>query len=409
MNSQRPPSSWCLLGVVCAGALLMTSTRSLPQEPAAASGFDSQNPTPERLHQYLEASYNRSLLIGRNAEPFHLNARIDFFRLGTLGGKRLPDSSATLDEVWHDSLHWTLTVTYGEKTYKELDDGVSSYTVGELPDNDGGSGSPPSIAGLVHRLEAALFSPYPPSLLSTRRLGLMGTVPCRYRTPQGNVRNDQPDGILSCACIAAEPELRNVPSNLPLAQTTYCFDPHSLTLLHAEYPNGFDFVDNRVDLYDFASFGAKEIPRTIDIIQPGWGTMASMHITTIETATNIDASNAHSSTAPADAKLGKAHSQEDLLDNDLMRGQIIPSTFDTYASIQPLLGPPPAGSGYVVLVLKLHIDASGEVTGCEVLNGQSIMTPAVVDAVKRWKYRASYLGSHAIAVDRIERIRNVNL
>jgi hypothetical protein len=359
-------------------------TRVTPGIPA----WEIRTPTPEELHQYLEVSYNRSLLIADNAAPFHVVARISLFK----SEERSPSSYATLDEIWRDPLHWKSTITYGGSTFTEVDNGANAYAIGEMPmvslccvpkvhERD-------PFNDVIPRAEEALFSPFRPELLATRRLTLKGRSSCDPTT----------GGQFDCTCIKAEPELTGVSDAVPAAETTYCL-AYDLTLHSATYPVPTGWVDPvydySVDRYDVAPFGAKDIARTVDV-KAGDGRMARVRITTLEPATDLSALNAPIPVGanPIGANRGEAHRQDAPLAGEVMTGQVISAP-----DLHSLLCRAGLSKG---VMLKLHIDASGEVTGSDVLSDpEHVMTPAAFEAVKEYRYRASYQGEHPVGVDRI--------
>lgn len=342
-------------------------TRITPEIPA----WEIRTPTPDELHQYLEASYNRSLLIADNAAPFHLVARIDLFK----SEERSPSSYATLDELWRDPLHWKSTITYDGSTFTEVDNGANAYTIGEMPrislccvpkvhDRD-------PFDDVIPRAEEALFSPFRPELLATRRLTLKG----------------------SSGCIKAEPELAGVSDAVPAAETTYCL-AYDLILHHATYPVPTGWVDPvydySVDRYDVAPFGAKDIARTVDV-NVGDGRIARVHVTTLEPATDFSALN---TPIPVAANRSEAHRQDAPLAGEVMTGQFISAP-----DLHSLLCPAGLSKG---VMLRLHIDSSGEVTGSDALSDpEHVMTPAAFEAVREYRYRLSYQDEHPVGVDRL--------
>jgi len=89
------------------------------------------------------------------------------------------------------------------------------------------------------------------------------------------------------------------------------------------------------------------------------------------------------------------HSQNNLLSNDIMRGQVL-SGIGVEAGSK--LRPPP--SMIVVVALLLHVDTAGDVTGFDVKDDwYKSMTPEAGNAVRQWKFRVSYQGSHPVAAD----------
>src|SRR5215467_5512126 len=90
------------------GAWFCASALALPW-PAAAQ---------DDLHRYLDAAYRQGMLVGNDAAPFHLTARIDLFQDN---GHDLAGTAA-LDEIWRDPLHWKLAMMAAGRTFTEIDD-----------------------------------------------------------------------------------------------------------------------------------------------------------------------------------------------------------------------------------------------------------------------------------------------
>jgi hypothetical protein len=366
-----------------AGPRELNLTRVNP-ETSRTPAWKIRTATPDQLHYYLDASYRRSLLVAESTPPFRLIAQVDFFQ----HGKPVPINHAILDELWHAPLSWKLTVTYGSSTFTEVDNGTTAYTTGAIAKAPASDREPEwvSVGNTLLHAEAALFSPFSPALLATRHLTL-GNEPCQDQTPKGKQEEDLPE----CACIDAEPNLAGVPSTVPLAKTAYCFSPGDLILHKADYPSGSPdgYV---VSFYDIAPFGSNEIARTIDISQNGL-LLARMHIAFLAVTTDF---SALSVPAPAGAKTGKAHRQDAMIDQEIMLGQPIYTSFDL---LQTKMN---SSAGKITeLILNLHIDAKGRATLTKVLGDpKHLMTPVAAEAVKKWKYRISYQGDHAVAIDR---------
>jgi hypothetical protein len=388
MSSPEHPSSQRFLLVVCVATLFLTAIPTLPQQPdtkdrGGSSLWTTQTPTPGQLHSYLEASYRRSLLIGGNAAPFHLVARIDLLN------ERQHIGSGMIEELWRDPLHWKLTVSYDGSTFTEVDNGSSAYTLGAMPAVSLCCYSPNLkeananlFSDLFHAIEEALFSPFRPELLTTRRLTLHKPL-----TTAHSLQMKYPYSYSNC--IGAQPELPGVPPNIPIAETTYCLDSHDLTLIgqHDDSSGG------NVDRYDVAPFGDKLIARTIEFNE-SLGKTVRVRIVTLESASDFSALNAP---VPPDAHRGKAHSQEDLTVDDLIRGK-------TGSTVEiPLLCKQP---NYSPVQLKLHIDAGGSVTGFDVLSDLNhIMTVPVIEAARQiaqqWRFPISYRNARPIPLDQI--------
>ncbi len=295
-------------------------------------------PTPDQLHQFLDISHRRSLLIAENAAPFHLAATIDLYKDGQ------PAGSATLDELWRDPLSWKLAITNAGSTFTEVNNGADAWATGD------------ALPNAIVRAEAALFSPYRPILLSSHRL-----------TPE-----PKHNGLLNLDCIGAEPEIPGLPSGTSLADTTYCLAQGNRILRYIDYPNGYI-----VNLNDVAPFGTKYIARTIDVSLNGQP-IARLHVTTLPSSPQgHNDFAALSAPATANAKPGKAHSQEALLADEIMRGQLVYST-------TPRFDPHLAARHDGTVILTVHVDATGKVTGSDVVRTtNSIMTHASTEAVKQ--------------------------
>jgi hypothetical protein len=182
-----------------------------------------------------------------------------------------------------------------------------------------------------------------------------------------------------------EPELPGVSSIVAVAKTTYCLNPYDLSLLKVQYPNGYP-DGYTADLYDVARFGDKWIARTIDVDQNGW--IARLHVTTLEAIpSTMDLP------APPGSASGKAHSQADMLADEIMRGQPL-----SRVSLEPLLRR--QNRCVCTVTLNLHTDINGNVTGSDLLSDPGhIMTPEVAEAVKKLTFRVSWQGDHPVTID----------
>jgi len=335
---------------------------------SSVPAWEPPAPTPDQLHQYLDTSFRRSLLIGEHSAPFHLVARLDLFD-DFKDKAHNPAAQATLDELWRDPLHWKLTVAYGTSIFTEIDDGGTAYTIGDIAEDPSCCSFPghTSVEDVVLHAEAVLFSPFRPALLSTRRLTL--------------------DTRLNC--IDAEPELAGVPSTVPIASAVYCLDPNHLNLHHAEYPK--DSPDlYRFDLSDVAPFDGKDIARTIDI----WRYtvhLSRVHVTTLEPATDFSALNAP---APSGAKRGMAHSQDTLLADEIMRGHPL-----SRPDLQSRINKSSSCCIYTA-ELNLHVDVSGKVNGYSIVADRgSLINPSVIEGAMQMKFSLGYQGDHPVPFD----------
>jgi hypothetical protein len=335
--------------------------------------------TVQQMHTDLQTSAQISSLIGPKAPAFHLVAQIEIFQ----GDGKTVSSEAQLEELWEDSLHWKLTVNYPGTAFTEVDNGAQAFTLGSLPTR---LCCGPNVAQditfqtLLERFEDALYSPVSPNLLSSDRL-TTATGLCHIRS-RSTHRWDV--ALKPCRCVNAEPALVGVPNSVPLAYTTYCFDPIDLSLHHIEHPNGEGY---HVELYDDADFEGRQIARTIEI-----GNRARMKIITLDSATNFSSLNE----APAsDAKRVAPHPQDALLAGDIMHGQLLSgNSVEAGGKLHP-----PDGTILAIGII-LHVDIAGEVTGFQVKDDfYKSMTAETAVALKRWRFRISYQRDHPVAAD----------
>ena len=346
------------------GNSIIGSGLNLTRVTDGVTPWDISAPAVDQIRQYLDASYRRSQLISDNSKPFHLVARIDFF----IGSNQVY-WHATLDELWLNPLHWKLTITNGEDTFTEVDNGADAWTTGQIEDASDRDREPKwaSVTNFIFHTEAALFGPYHPALLATHRLALAGGT--------------------GHTCIDAEPELPGVASTVALAKTQYCLNPYDLSLREVQYPNGYP-DGYTADLNDAAPFGDKWIPRTIDVNQNGW--VARLHVTKLEAIPNTT-----DLAALAGPKAGKAHSQADMLADEIMRGQPL-----SRVPLEPLLRQ--QNRCICTVSLHLHTGVNGKVTGSDLISdSEHIMTPAVAEAVKKYTFRVSWQGDHPVPVDQL--------
>jgi hypothetical protein len=290
---------------------------------------------------------------------------------------------ASLDEVWRDPLHWKLVVTTAGGTLAEIDDGVRAYTTGTIV--------PGAVADIVLETEAALFNPFRLSLSSLKHLTLERQESCRDRSARSST--GLPHSI-HCVAMGAEPALAGVPDEDAVAVTHIVLSWDDASLLRIRYPTGAQrgFSDYAADFLDAAPFGSKQIPRTIELLRRG-EVAARMHITRLEQASDF---SALAGPIAAGASVASAHSQGTLLADELMLGDVLSGS-----DLRPLLGPliPRKIS---VVGLKVHIDVRGRVTGSEVTSDRDhLMTQAISDAIKTWRFRISYRGDRAVPVDQI--------
>jgi hypothetical protein len=357
---------------------------NLTRVPPGAASWEIRTPTPDEIHQYLQTSYNRSALIADNATPFHLVAQIDFFK----SDERSPSSHATIEELWRDPLHWKLTITYDGSTFTEVNNGTSAYTVGNKFRISLCCSQKPRdwdpFDDVLPRVEEALFSPFRPELLTTRRL----TLSDRHAYMDCSLKSrDQ------CPCITAEPELAGL-SSASFAQTKYCLAPYDLALHRADLPVPTGWFNPTytysIVRYDVAPFGAKNIARTVDV-GPGDGRHVRVHITTLEAATDFSTITAP---RPRGANRSNSRRQDVPPPDEVMTGGRISAP-----NLRPFLCAKPAAKG---VVLRLHINVRGEVTSSDVLSDPDrVMTRAASEEIKKARYRVSYKDGRPVAVDRI--------
>jgi hypothetical protein len=120
-------------------------------------------------------------------------------------------------------------------------------------------------------------------------------------------------------------------------------------------------------------------------------TLARMHVLTLEPASDF---SALSTRMPGDATLIAPHSQENLLEHEIVPGK-------------PLHGGPastlmdrPERCGICTVSIQLYVDATETVAGLSVPEDpHRLITPALLDAAKQMTFSLGYQNGHAVPFD----------
>jgi len=216
--------------------------------------------------------------------------------------------------------------------------------------------------------EMAVFSPFPKLIAGSHRVSLEPNY----------------QGITNLDCIAVEPELPNVPADIPIAVTTYCLARGNHLLRRIYLPN-----QTQINLDDIAPFNGHYIPRTITVLQGGQ-VAGRMHVATIEPATDFSALE---QSAPTDAKHYAPRRQDaSYIMGSTMPGQLVyrPSTHD---KTQSIFDATPMGT----MQLQLQINTAGAVTDVQILHSANpTLNPWAIQWGKKLRFRSAYQGDHLV-------------
>lgn len=351
---------------------------------ALASTFNAR-PTEVDLQRYIDTVHANSILVGDHATGFHLIARVDLFD-ATKNSGPVPAAYVDIDELWQGPLSWKLTVRNDGGTFTETDNGSTAYTVGHIPEEPGCCHYPgnTTVEYVVTHALSALFAPFPYELLHGNLAPAPGGA-CRDRSTS----KFSPALLNNCTGILAGPNLSGTDPTTPVARTEYGFSPYDFTLRHIDAPLD-TAAGYRLDLYDYAPFGTQKIARTIEIGHY-FSVLARMHVLTLDSVTDFSALGAR---MPGDATPIAPHSQENLLEHEIVPGK-------------PLDGGPAttlmdgaARCGICTVSIRLSVDAAGKVAGLSVpRDDHHLITPALLDAVKQMTFSLGYQDGHAVPFD----------
>lgn len=328
-------------------------------------------PTVDQMRQMLDASLLRGTLVTEGAQPFHLVASYEEYDAnGKVTGK------GTLDELWAGPKRYRQTImeptmrqisypngrTGFEEDQKEppatlveVDDGVQAWRTGQWVIQD--------APGMAMR---SVLNPYEFLSPTTKRLSYLGDF--------------QKNNTLEC--IGTEPDLTGVADDVRLAQTTYCMEKGNHILHAVLQPNAKEIVFNDVE-----PFGGKFIARSISVAIRGI-VRAKLHVDVLETASDFHALN---ESAPGGAQLLRFHRADlprSFLTGEVMQGQLF-SGGQNWSDI--------VGDLHGTIILNMHVNTAGSVTGVDVLRSSSpAATVLVVAAVKQWRFRVSYQGDRLV-------------
>lgn len=287
-----------------------------------------------------------------DAEPFHLKATIEFY--GSDGKVAAKDG---LDELWQSPKRYRQEIRLqptkpgdSEATLLEVDNGTLAWRTGRW-----------SLPGsFIHPVLQPFY--------------------LYLRMPQRVTARPAPAGNNGLDCLGTEPELIHVPTETQVAVTTYCMEKGNHILRLVDAPNGL-----QIAYRDVQPFGGKFVARTVDFAVSG-RIRFRVHVDSLETANDFSALEQ----APPDEaqRLNFHRADIPFSTGELFYGQLLKSV--------PALFPKPGGD----VVLKCHVNASGEIESVKVLQSSSpALNPLAIAAAKKWKFRASYQNTALVPQD----------
>jgi TonB family protein len=336
---------------------------------ASGALFCQQPPTVAQMKQMLDASQHRGQLGMEGTAPFHLVASFQEF-----GEDGKPAGKGTMDELWEGPTQYKETLVLPAMKQVMSKDGnegfeeVLSASPRELIEVDNGTQAWRTgewvLSGQSGNAIDAVLQPFVLRSNTSNRLS--------WET----ARNENAD----LDCIGTEPDIPGVADDTRLALTTYCLNPgnHLLRLIYR--PNKISISFNDVE-----PFEKKYIARSIAVGVDG-KVQLKLHIDVLEAASDFSSLN---EPPPGTAQLLHFHRAEvPYLSGEVMTGQLLKSV-DLKSGM----------TGRVIV--KIHVDITGAVESAEVVSGQNSVAQApLLEAVKQWRYRASYQGNKLVPVDK---------
>ena len=333
-----------------------------------------QTHTVEQLRQMLDTSQRRGQLETEGGTPFHLVATYIEF---DMSGNEI--SKGSLDELWENPRRYRQIYTVpGMEKYvvdgKEHFRESSSLPLRKLVEVDNGNQAWRTGMWVVMfgQIELnTLLKPY--SQLSPTTTRLSDAAPSKNNP--------------SLECIETEPDIpgaSGASDDTRFALTTYCLNKGNHLLRFISLP-----YFQEISFNDLQPLGNKFIARTIIVALNG-RVLVKIHVDVLEAASDFHELD---SPAPTEAQLLSFHRADQKISSGFVwRGQLL-------KKVSPLY--PHEGMREKITV-KLHIDTTGAVESAEVLGAQNqILKAPVLNAVKQWRYRVSYQGDKAVAVDQV--------
>jgi TonB family protein len=316
--------------------------------------FCQDSATAAQLQQTMEVSRKRSQLEAEGAEPFRLVASFESFDAGVPNVQIEAHNKGTLDELWKSPREYKKTITVDGKQVVVVENGTQSWMTGDAVIS--------SFIGLAINAVSTPFLELPPTINRVSR--------------EVNKENATLD------CVGTEPKFEGVSEETRLALTTFCMARGNHLIRLILRPNDIAIAFN-----DIQPFGKKYIARSIEVTQGG-RPIVRMHI---DSLTPADDFSALSATPPDGAQISDYHRADHAyISNDLRRGQVL-------TTVPPIV---PSTGFRGVVVVKVHVDTTGQVEHAEVLGSENqIIKNAALASVKQWRWRVSYEGDKLVPID----------
>lgn len=340
-----------------------------------ASGvlFCQEAPTVSQMKQMLDTSQRRGQLNMDGTAPFHLMASFQEF-----DDHGRPTGKGTVEELWESPKQYREIVTLPAIKHVMSKDGKQDFEedfhapLRELVEVDNGT-------QLWRTGEWVLFDQLGKGIDAMLQPFLL-----RSNTSNRLSYGVPPQENTALECIGTEPDIPGVSENTRLALTTYCMNKGNHLLRLISRPNAVGISFNDVE-----PFGKKYIARSI-AVQIHSTVRLKLHVDVLEAASDFSSLD---TLPPATAQLLRFHRAEvPYLSGELMNGQILKIVNPDYLRT-------PFQGGVLV---KVHIDTTGAVESAEVVKSENkILKAPLLQAVRQWRYRVSYQGNKAVAVDQI--------
>jgi len=316
--------------------------------------FCQDSSTAAQLQQSMEVSKRRSQLEAEGADSFRLVASFETFDSGGSTVEHAVHSKGTLDELWMSAREYKKTITVDGKQVVVVDNGTQSWTTGDAVIS--------SLTGLAINAVSTPFLELPPTINRVSR--------------EVNKENASLD------CVGTEPKFEGVSEETRLALTTFCMARGNHLIRLILRPNDLAIAFN-----DIQPFGGRYIARSIEVTQAG-KPVVRMHIDALTATDDFSALNV---TPPDGARISDYHrADHPFISSDLKCGQVM-------TTVPPII---PSTGFRGVVVVKVHVDTTGQVEHAEVIGSENqIIKNAALASVKQWRWRVSYQGDKLVPVD----------
>ena len=332
-----------------------------------------ETPTTAQMKQILDSSQRRGQLNMEGTTPFHLVASFQAF-----DSNGRPTGKGTIDVLWESPTRYRETVTVPAIKHVKSKDGKQEFEEDshaphrELVEVDSGT-------QLWRTGEWVLFGQLGNGIDAILRPFLLRANTSNRLSYEAPTKENA-----SLECIGTEPDIAGVGDDTRLALTTYCLNKGNHLLRLISRPNAVGISFNDVE-----PFGKKYVARSI-VVQVGNTVRLRLHVDVLEAALDFSSLNVP---PPATAQLLPFHRADvPYVSGELMRGQLLKTINPDYLRT--------AFQGNVLV--KVHIDTTGAVESAEVIKSENkILKAPLLEAVKQWRYRVSYQGNKAVAVDQV--------